>query len=139
VLKVVVARKISGERLNRWRRLIGLSLRRLDDRIWLANSPLAQLKCVQSLAERKYADRFRREGLALREILIDACDAASAEFAGSPSATVLETVVAGGTVAGFAARHELDRTVAHRRYWRPVLDFIVEYVLDLEVGLRDAA
>ena len=136
---MVTARKSSPERLSRWRRLIGLSLRHLEDRIWCANSPLAQLRCAQSLARKKYPERFRREGLAVQHILRDACSAARADFAGSRSAAVLDTIIKGGTVAGYATSQGLYRSGAHRRYWRPVLDFIVEYVLDLEVGLRDAA
>ena len=139
MLKVAGARRFSAERLNRWRRMIGLSLRHLDDRIWLANSVLGQLRCVQAIARQKYEDRFRREGLAVQDILRDACRAARADFAGSRSAAVLDIILKGGTVAGYATNQGLYRSGAHRRYWRPVLDFIVEYVLDLEEGLRDAA
>lgn len=138
-MKVAGARRFSAARMSRWRRIVGSALRHLDDRIWLADSLLGQLRCVETLAEREYPDNFRREGLAVQRILQDACCAARVEFAGSSSAAVLDIVLEGGTVTGFAEGLGLAREKAHGRHWRPVLDFIIEFVLDVEGGLRDAA
>jgi hypothetical protein len=135
----MVCRKLSSEQSKRWRRLVGQALRHLEDRIWLADSRLARLECAEALAKQEFVKRFLPEGLAVQKILQDACNAARAEFADSPFAVVLETVLAGDTVTAFADRLLLNRTSAHRTYWRPVLDFIIEYVLDVEAGLRDAA
>jgi hypothetical protein len=126
-------------KLKAWRTEIGRCLRHLYDRCLLDDSWLADLRVVRELAEEKYADRFKRDGLALQEILSHGCDLARVEFAGGRSAEALEWVLSGRSISALEKRWDMDRSQIHYEYWQPVLDFLVDYLWKLEKSREAAA
>jgi hypothetical protein len=124
--------------MKSWRREVGRCLRHLDDRCLLDDSWLSDLRVVRKRAERIYPDRYRRDGLALRDILKEACDRARVEFAGGRPAEVLDWILCGGCLSKLAEQSHMDRSQVHREYWQPVLDYLVAYLWELG-GRRDEA
>jgi hypothetical protein len=133
------ALRTSGTQMARWRRAVGYGLRHHDDWVLLDGCELAGLRIVQRVAlTDPYRDRFKRNGRVVRDLLKRGVELAREEFSGPPL-EALEWILVGDSVTRLALARDDDRSRLHRRDWRPVLDFFVAYLWELEGGARDAA